>query len=119
MGTRGRSRSLTIPKEILKADYEAGTIVQIGNLTQHVTKVHLKEIFGMFGEVVKADVSLSSHGVPMGWGYVQFRNRSEAEEAVCSMDGGQVDGSVVSVSFIELPIREDSISSSTSSSSGG
>ncbi|KAH0437043.1 hypothetical protein IEQ34_026306 [Dendrobium chrysotoxum] len=37
--------------------------------------------------------------LPRGYGYVEFKKRTDAEKARLYMDGGQIDGNVVSVKF--------------------
>ncbi|KAF5949498.1 hypothetical protein HYC85_011491 [Camellia sinensis] len=61
---------------------------------------------GNFGEVVNVRLVMD-HAVNLsrGFGYVEFKIRTDAEKALAYMDGGQIDGNVVRAKFT-LPERK-------------
>ncbi|KAH9300455.1 hypothetical protein KI387_012038, partial [Taxus chinensis] len=80
-------------------------VLHIGNLSRNVNEAHLKEIFSNFGEVVNVELSMDRVvQLPKGYGYVEFKTRPDAEKALLHMNGGQVDGNVITARFT-LPQR--------------
>ena len=65
---------------------------------RNVCSAHLKEIFGSFGllESIELDVD-KRNGMSKGIAKVCFLSKKDAETAIIYMDGGQIDGSVVSI----------------------
>ncbi|KAI5674580.1 hypothetical protein M9H77_14944 [Catharanthus roseus] len=106
-------------------------VLHVDHLSRNVNENHLKEIFGMLitsvslhSSVVSAMGVLPKNGVlckisfagiriwypvevnlPKGFGYVEFKNRADAEKAQLYMDGAQIDGKVVQAKFT-LPERK-------------
>ncbi|KAG0450151.1 hypothetical protein HPP92_026900 [Vanilla planifolia] len=75
-------------------------VLHIDHLSRNVNEAHLKEIFSNFGEVVNVELSMDRNvNLPRGYGYVEFKKRTDAEKARLYMDGGQIDGNIVSVKF--------------------
>lgn len=91
--------------------------LHVGNLTRNVGEAHLREVFSSFGALSAVDLQVRSidHGptsglmraqvdrevgLSKGFAYVSYRSAEEAEAAVLSMDGGQLDGNALKVSFI-------------------
>ncbi|KAK6052378.1 RNA-binding protein with serine-rich domain 1 family protein [Cooperia oncophora] len=73
--------------------------ISVRNLSRNVTKEHLAEIFGMYGQIKSCDLPperFYSH-LHRGYGYVEYENAEDAEKALKYFDGGQIDGQVVSV----------------------
>jgi RNA-binding protein with serine-rich domain 1 len=66
-----------------------------------VKENHLREIFGTYGEVQSVEIEKDRRvGLPMGFAYVKFARAEDAEDAAAYMNGGQIDGMVVTVSFV-------------------
>lgn len=80
---------------------EEGASLHVSNLTRNVKSDHLKEIFGYYGTVNSVDLQIDEiAGLSMGYAYVTFEKSKDAEQAVLYLDGGQIDGNVIKVSFI-------------------
>uniref|UniRef100_A0A0E0KXJ1 RRM domain-containing protein n=1 Tax=Oryza punctata TaxID=4537 RepID=A0A0E0KXJ1_ORYPU len=57
-----------------------------------------------YGEVINVELSMDRVvNLPRGYGYVEFKNRADAEKALLYLDGGQIDGNVVKVRFAFPP----------------
>lgn len=69
-------------------------ILYVKNLTRNIVENHIKEIFGTYGEVLSVEM------LPAAAAYVGFKNAESAEEAMTHLDGGQIDGAVIQVSFV-------------------
>jgi RNA-binding protein with serine-rich domain 1 len=66
-----------------------------------VSAEHLKEIFGVYGVVKNVELQIDRRiGLSKGFGYVTFEKSKDAEQAVLYLDGGQIDGNVIKVSFV-------------------
>jgi RNA-binding protein with serine-rich domain 1 len=95
------------PARKLRTPTPEPTVLHIGCLTRHVNEAHLKEIFSIYGEVVHVELAMDrTVNLPKGFGYVEFRTRAEAEKAQEYMDGGQIDGNIVSAQFILVPRKK-------------
>ena len=58
----------------------------------------LKDIFSKYGEVGDAYIPRNySTNEPKGFAFVRFPNRADAEEAMRSMEGGDIDGRAVTI----------------------
>ena len=78
-----------------------------------MTKEHLEEIFGSYGEVRIVKVN-SKESRPNQLGRIEgsialsktltaivtFQRDRDAEQALINMDGGQIDGNLIKVSFV-------------------
>ena len=83
---------------------------RVGKLTRNVADGHLKEIFGQYGRVTLAKVSVDGKvGLSKGFGFVEFEDGEGAQQALDYMDGGQLDGSVIQVSRVERQVYEDDV----------
>ncbi|CAI5504866.1 unnamed protein product [Closterium sp. Naga37s-1] len=79
-------------------------MLYVGCLTRNVNQDHLREIFGLYGELSKVEIAMDRVvNLPKGYGYVEFKKRADAEKARLHMDGAQIDGSVVSAQFVLAP----------------
>eukprot|EP01041_Mallomonas_annulata_P004571 gene4570-9086_t len=75
-----------------------GTTLHIANLTRNVKEEHLQEIFSTYGPV---DLVIDKRvGLSKGNAYVEFEKAKDAEDAMLHMDGGQLDGHILKVSYI-------------------
>ncbi|KAG0450124.1 hypothetical protein HPP92_027055 [Vanilla planifolia] len=62
-------------------------VLHIDHLSRNVNEAHLKEIFSNFGEVVNVELSMDRNvNLPRGYGYVEFKKRTDAEKARLYMD---------------------------------
>lgn len=89
--SRSRSRSPLSSKLIVK------------HLTGNVNKAHLLEIFGQYGALKSAEVAIKEcrdGALKRGFGFVEYEERADAEDAVKFMDGGQIDGAEIRVEFV-------------------
>ncbi|CAF0725600.1 unnamed protein product [Rotaria sp. Silwood1] len=70
------------------------TKIYIGKLSLNVTKEHLAEIFGTFGEI--KDIDLPSHRIHpnlhRGFAHIEYVSPNGAEQACKYMETGQIDG---------------------------
>ena len=61
----------------------------------------------LFAASAHQALACSSHNLPLlrGFAYVEYETRSAAEKARDHMDGGQVDGSTITVQFVLQPAK--------------
>ena len=72
--------------------------IYAGNLSYSVTDEDLKEIFGAFGEVSRANViSDRETGRSNGFGFVEMPVDAEAKQAIDSLNGKDVKGRAINV----------------------
>jgi len=76
----------------------SSTGLHVSKLSRNVGSEHLVEIFGTYGVVVRAEIHIDKrNGLSRGTATVVFDTIKEAENARIYLDGGQIDGSVISV----------------------
>eukprot|EP00359_Climacostomum_virens_P006301 CAMPEP_0204917948 /NCGR_PEP_ID=MMETSP1397-20131031/15646_1 /ASSEMBLY_ACC=CAM_ASM_000891 /TAXON_ID=49980 /ORGANISM="Climacostomum Climacostomum virens, Strain Stock W-24" /LENGTH=121 /DNA_ID=CAMNT_0052090969 /DNA_START=94 /DNA_END=458 /DNA_ORIENTATION=+ len=83
--------------------------LKVTNLTGNVHEGHLKEIFGHYGVVNKAEVAVKQGKdgkLKRGFGFVEFEYWDAADEAIECMDGGQIDGNRIAVAFHSFKKRD-------------
>ena len=80
------------------------TKLHVASLTKNIVKEHVVEIFSYYGKVKAVDMPPERSAFPRTTAYVEFEDHVDAEKAVKYMDGGQIDGQVVTVRAV-LPIR--------------
>eukprot|EP01132_Coremiostelium_polycephalum_P000605 gene605-753_t len=76
--------------------------VRIDRLTPNVTKEHLMEIFEQFGKI--KDITFmwdTERDQPLGCAIMKFFVKEERDKAKRYMDGGQIDGNVVSIRYTQ------------------
>lgn len=72
--------------------------IYAGNLSYSVTDEDLKEIFGAFGQVSRANViSDRETGRSKGFGFVEMTVDAEAKQAIDSLNGKDVKGRAINV----------------------
>lgn len=70
-------------------------------MNRNVKAAHLVEIFGHYGSVKKAELDKDNRsGISKGTAFLTFTNSKDAEQAVLHLDGGQIDGQIIKVSFV-------------------
>ncbi|XP_076319120.1 RNA-binding protein Rsf1-like isoform X2 [Tachypleus tridentatus] len=72
---------------------ERGTRVFVGGLTEDIQKEDLEEEFSKVGKIVNVWVARN----PPGFGFVEFDDRADADEAVNSMNGQLIHGTKIRV----------------------
>eukprot|EP00181_Compsopogon_caeruleus_P001936 CAMPEP_0184682586 /NCGR_PEP_ID=MMETSP0312-20130426/7857_1 /TAXON_ID=31354 /ORGANISM="Compsopogon coeruleus, Strain SAG 36.94" /LENGTH=213 /DNA_ID=CAMNT_0027134353 /DNA_START=103 /DNA_END=744 /DNA_ORIENTATION=+ len=78
---------------------ERGRKIVVLNLPYSVRWQELKDVFRDCGNVVRADVLLTSDGKSRGMGTVVFETEQEAERAIESMNGAEMDGRPIHCRF--------------------
>ncbi len=69
------------------------TKLRVGNLGSAIDAVKLKEIFGQFGTVEDAYISVYGlSGKSRGFGFVEMSNRQEADECILKLNGHDQEG---------------------------
>merc|ERR1712112_264879 len=105
----GRSRSRHRRDEKEKEE-EKSSLLYVRNLSRNVNDDHLKEIFGHYGDVRSATISIDKTvGLPKGYAYVEFNQIDEAEAAKGCMHEGQIDGSTITVTYLKNPKDEKKV----------
>ncbi len=74
------------------------TNLYVGNLSFHTTEETLTSVFQEYGAVERVNVVTDRMtGQPRGFAFVEMTNRNEAENAISSLDGRELDGRNLSV----------------------
>ncbi|KAK4334043.1 putative RNA binding protein [Rhodotorula toruloides] len=72
--------------------------VRVMKLTKNVTTLHLEEIFDVYGRILDIDLPIVQRlGTHKGTAWITFASPAAAAKAADYMDGGQIDGSIVTV----------------------
>jgi cold-inducible RNA-binding protein len=75
-----------------------GNKLFVGGVSWNTTDEGLREAFEKFGEVTDAVIITDREtGRSRGFGFVTFQNNDDAEKAVKSMDGTELDGRTIRV----------------------
>ncbi|CAJ0755161.1 9311_t:CDS:2, partial [Entrophospora sp. SA101] len=83
------------------------TKIMVNKLTKNVKEAHLQEIFGAFGRINRIEVLIDEKWqTNRGTAYINFETRNDAERAISYMDGGQLDGNMLSCTLV--PRRQPS-----------
>ena len=62
---------------------------------------HIEEIFGYYGKIKSVDLEKDVRsGLSKGMAIVKYLTSKEAEHAVLHLDGGQIDGQKIKVTFV-------------------
>jgi cold-inducible RNA-binding protein len=81
--------------------------IYVGNLAREATEGDLRDAFQAFGEVSSASIIKDKFsGDSRGFGFVEMPNKSEAENAISSLNGKSIKGRTVTVN--EAKPRTDS-----------
>jgi RNA recognition motif-containing protein len=85
-----------------------GTKLYVGGLPYSVTDGRLQEIFSTHGTVQSANViSDKMTGQSRGFGFVEMSSNSEAQKAIESLNGTQLDGRTLTVNEAKPMARRD------------
>ncbi|KAL9392738.1 hypothetical protein Peur_016658 [Populus x canadensis] len=74
------------------------TTIFVGNLDSNVMDDHLKELFGQYGQLLHVKIPAGKR-----CGFVQFADRSSAEEALKMLNGAQLSGQNIRLSWGRNP----------------
>ena len=78
--------------------------LKVQQLTRNVTTEHLKDIFEEWGEVEDAKIAMDEKvHLSLGFGTVEYKQARSAFHAIRYMNGGQIDGKVVTVKLYTEP----------------
>jgi RNA recognition motif-containing protein len=85
-----------------------GNKLYVGGLPYAVTEAKLQEIFAAHGTVESANVIADKFtGQSRGFGFVEMRSSSEAQNAIASLNGTQLDGRTLVVNEAKPMARRD------------
>nr|XP_033819911.1 polyadenylate-binding protein 1-like [Geotrypetes seraphini]XP_033819912.1 polyadenylate-binding protein 1-like [Geotrypetes seraphini]XP_033819913.1 polyadenylate-binding protein 1-like [Geotrypetes seraphini] len=84
------------------------TNVYIKNFGDDMDDRRLKEIFSKFGKIMSVKVMMDETGRSRGFGFVNFENHTEAQQAVADMNGKEINGRVVYVGRAQKKIERQS-----------
>jgi cold-inducible RNA-binding protein len=85
-----------------------GTKLYVGGLPYSVTEGRLQEIFSAHGTVESANVIADKFtGQSRGFGFVEMSSGSEAQQAISSLNGTQLDGRTLTVNEAKPMARRD------------
>jgi nuclear cap-binding protein subunit 2 len=85
------------PEAQMKA-LEHSSTLYVGNLAFSTRSHHLLSHFGQVGPVVKVVIGLDRfHKTPCGFGFVEYRDRRDALQAVANLTGTKLDGRPIRV----------------------
>jgi RNA recognition motif-containing protein len=102
--SKSRSKSKPRTKVDQKPVQENGSFkVKIGQLVKNVSEVHLKEIFSIFGDILRVQMPASElkHLSSKRQVIIEYANKSSMEAAVEHMNGGELNGSPIIVSVYQ------------------
>jgi RNA recognition motif-containing protein len=85
-----------------------GTKLYVGGLPYSVTEGRLQEIFSAHGTVESASVIADKFtGQSRGFGFVEMSSGGEAQQAISSLNGTQLDGRTLTVNEARPMARRD------------
>jgi cold-inducible RNA-binding protein len=85
---------------------EKMTNIFVGNLSFHTTEQTLRALFEQFGTVDRVSlVTDRETGKARGFGFVEMAQKAEAENAIASLNGRELDGRAINVN--EARPKED------------
>ena len=85
-----------------------GTKLYVGGLPYSVTEGRLQELFSAHGTVESANVIADKFtGQSRGFGFVEMSSGSEAQNAISSLNGTQLDGRTLTVNEAKPMARRD------------
>ncbi|XP_024011455.1 polyadenylate-binding protein RBP47B' isoform X2 [Eutrema salsugineum] len=90
------------------------TTISISNLDPNVTEEELKKAFSQFGEIIYVKIPATK-----GYGFVQFKTRPSAEEAIQKMQGQVIGQQAVRISWSKNPGQDGYVTQADPSQWGG
>ena len=74
------------------------TNIFVGNLSHQTTQDDLMAAFSQYGNVERVSIPTDRMtGQPRGFGFVEMTDRSEAENAIASLNGAELNGRAMNV----------------------
>ncbi|KAI5794507.1 hypothetical protein DFH27DRAFT_613022 [Peziza echinospora] len=102
--SRSRSRRRSRSRSGSRGVFRSSKIV-IEKLTKNVTEDHIREIFGVYGDIKFVDMPTNPHfHTNRGLCYLLYHSPSSASAAIAHMHESQLDGSTIEVSIV-IPRR--------------
>ena len=96
-----------------------GSKLYVGGLPYSVTEGRLQEIFSTHGTVQSANViSDKFTGQSRGFGFVEMSSGSEAQSAISSLNGTQLDGRTLTVNEAKPMAKRDNFGGGGGGSNG-
>jgi RNA recognition motif-containing protein len=87
-------------------EHFSDTALFVGDLSRHVSRLDIFELFSIAGDVADVVVKCSSvTGQPMGYGFVRMATREGAENALQSLSGLNLKGRCIRVGWAERNCR--------------
>ncbi|KAI0176778.1 hypothetical protein BJ166DRAFT_505343 [Pestalotiopsis sp. NC0098] len=74
-----------------------GTGIYVSNMSFDVTEEHLKEAYAKYGEIVHVNIARDARGLSRGFGFVEFADKTAAEQALAETDQSYWHGRRVNV----------------------
>eukprot|EP00002_Diphylleia_rotans_P016718 TRINITY_DN324_c0_g1_i23.p1 TRINITY_DN324_c0_g1~~TRINITY_DN324_c0_g1_i23.p1 ORF type:complete len:203 (+),score=19.26 TRINITY_DN324_c0_g1_i23:61-669(+) len=104
-----RSRPVRLnrgPRKILSEEEKrTTTAIYVGNLAYKTSRRGLEDAFKSFGKLRSAMVGINRRtGESKGFGFIDFEDRRDAEEAFSSMNGKDLDGRSLRLDW-DLPLQ--------------
>ena len=92
----------------------------VGNLSFQITDIELEDLFKEYGEVASAKVIVDRRtGRSRGFGFVEMKAENNAEQAVEALNGAEVKGRPINVSFAREQSEGDRDRGGYNSGGGG
>ena len=70
--------------------------VFVGWLPKHICSRDLEDIFFLYGKLTLCEVK---QGIRLAYGFVEFENRRDAEDAICLENGREIIGTKIVVEW--------------------
>src|SRR4026208_843301 len=97
-----------------------GTKLYVGGLPYSVTESRLQEIFSAHGTVESANVIADKFtGQSRGFGFVEMSSGSEAQKAISSLNGTQLDGRTLTVNEAKPMAKREGVGGGGNSGARG
>lgn len=76
--------------------------IYVGNLTEQMTEIGLRQMFEAFGEVENAKIIKDRFsGRSKGFGFVEMPSNSEADKAIKALNGNLLDKKAIKVNHAD------------------
>lgn len=69
----------------------------VNNLPSDTTSPEIFEIFSKFGEILSIKIKTNNEGQCLGYGYINYKEKESAEEAIEKLNGYQLRGRKIKV----------------------
>ncbi len=75
-----------------------GRRLYVGNLSYNTTEIGLRDVFGQVGTVADAKIVMDREtGRPRGFAFVEMSSDQEAQQAIQTLNGRELDGRAINV----------------------